>query len=478
MTENFRGRKGIIIGGGASGLMAAITAAEQGAAVTVIEHTARPGKKILSTGNGKCNLTNLYMDPSFYRSDEKGFWGTAIRNFPPKAAVAFFRNLGVLTMDRGGYVYPMSGQAQTVLDALLRGAKRAGVKIVTGCEVEKAGRKKEHFEVTTNLGTFTGDFLILACGSKAAKATGSDGSGYELAKQFGHRIIKPLPALVQLRCEGDLLPKASGVRVDALVSIQTADGKTAEKDRGELQITDYGISGIPVFQVSRYAAKLLDQKKKVLASLNFLPDLDETKVRYLLREQREVLSGETAEDFLSGIFNKKLASVLLKAAKIQTDKKAGLLTSEELERLGATIREFKIPVKETNSFEQAQICTGGVDTAEIEVETMQSKRVPGLYIVGELLDVDGICGGYNLQWAWSSGYVAGCHVAAGIVPGYLKNSRAAGKTMTFSGAEGNRTQGKQERKKHTYDPDQSAHTSRGPRGRGHKEKGGKASKSR
>lgn len=321
MAENFRGRKGIIIGGGASGLMAAITAAEQGAAVTVIEHTARPGKKILSTGNGKCNLTNLYMDPSLYRSDEKGFWGTAIRNFPPKAAVAFFRNLGVLTMDRGGYVYPMSGQAQTVLDALLRGAKRAGVKIVTGCEVEKAGRKKEHFEVTTNLGTFTGDFLILACGSKAAKATGSDGSGYELAKQFGHRIIKPLPALVQLRCEGDLLPKASGVRVDALVSIQTADGKTAAKDRGELQITDYGISGIPVFQVSRYAAKLLDQKKKVLASLNFLPDLDETKVRYLLREQREVLSGETAEDFLSGIFNKKLASVLLKAAKIQTDKK-------------------------------------------------------------------------------------------------------------------------------------------------------------
>ena len=154
------------------------------------------------------------------------------------------------------------------------------------------------------------------------------------------------------------------------------------------------------------------------------------------------------------------------------------MTSEELDRLGFMIREFEIPVKETNPFEQAQICTGGVDTAEIEAETMQSKRVPGLYIVGELLDVDGICGGYNLQWAWSSGYAAGCHAAAGIVPGYLKNSRAAGKTMTFSGAEGNRTQGKQERKKHTYDPDQSAHTSRGPRGRGHKEKGGKASKSR
>lgn len=252
MAENFRGRKGIIIGGGASGLMAAITAAEQGAAVTVIEHTARPGKKILSTGNGKCNLTNLYMDPSFYRSDEKGFWGTAIRNFPPKAAVAFFRNLGVLTMDRGGYVYPMSGQAQTVLDALLRGAKRAGVKIVTGCEVEKAGRKKEHFEVTTNLGTFTGDFLILACGSKAAKATGSDGSGYELAKQFGHRIIKPLPALVQLRCEGDLLPKASGVPGGC--PCEHPDGGWERRRKGPRGTADYrlrnlrhsGISGEPV----------------------------------------------------------------------------------------------------------------------------------------------------------------------------------------------------------------------------------------
>ncbi len=478
MAENFRGRKGIIIGGGASGLMAAITAAKQGASVTVLEHTARPGKKILSTGNGKCNLTNLYMDPSCYRSEQDGFEEMAVKNFPPSASVAFFRELGVLTMDRGGYVYPMSGQAQTVLDALLRGADRAGVRIVTECEVEKAERKNGRFAVQTNQGTFAGDFLILACGSKAAKGTGSDGSGYELAKLFGHRIIKPLPALVQLRCEGNLLPKASGVRAECLVSIKTEDGKTAAKDRGELQITDYGISGIPVFQVSRYAAKLLDRKKKVFASLNFLPDLNEAGVRDLLKEQRSYLSEESAETFLNGIFNKKLASVLLKAAKIQPEKKAGLLTKEELDRLVLMIREFVIPVKETNPFEQAQICTGGVDTSEIDEETMQSRRVPGLYIVGELLDVDGICGGYNLQWAWASGYAAGSHAASGIVPGYRKNDRGQEKRMTFSAAEGNRSQGKQERKKRTYDPDQSAHTSRGSRGRGHKEKGGKASKNR
>ena len=291
MAESFRGRKGIIIGGGASGLMAAITAAKQGADVTVLELTARPGKKILSTGNGKCNLTNLYMDPSCYRSDQSGFETAAIRNFPPSAATAFFRELGVLTMDRGGYIYPMSGQAQTVLDALLRGADRAGVRIITECEVRNAKRQKDRFSVETDRGIYTGDFLILACGSMAAKGTGSDGSGYALAKQFGHRIIKPLPALVQLKCEGNLLPKASGVRTDCLVEIRTGDGKTAAKDRGELQITDYGISGIPVFQVSRYAAKLLDRKQKVSAVLNFLPDLDEEEVQDLLKEQRSCLSG-------------------------------------------------------------------------------------------------------------------------------------------------------------------------------------------
>ncbi|MFR5245813.1 MAG: NAD(P)/FAD-dependent oxidoreductase [Clostridium sp.] len=224
------------------------------------------------------------------------------------------------------------------------------------------------------------------------------------------------------------------------MSIQTADGKTAAKTARHLRQT--GISGIPVFQVSRYAAKLLDQKKKVLASLNFLPDLDETKVRYLLREQREVLSGETAEDFLSGIFNKKLASVLLKAAKIQTDKKAGLLTSEELERLGATIREFKIPVKETNPFEQAQICTGGVDTAEIEAETMRRNVFRPLYS-RELLDVDGICGGYNLQWAWSSGYAADV-MRQQELPRHLKNSRAAENDDVFRcGETGPRETGKE-----------------------------------
>ncbi len=313
----------------------------------------------------------------------------------------------------------------------------------------------------------------------AAKGTGSDGSGYALAKQFGHRIIKPLPALVQLKCEGNLLPKS--VRSPDGLPCGDPDRRTErqrQKTAGELQITDYGISGIPVFQVSRYAAKLLDRKKKVSAVLNFLPDLDEEEVRDLLKEQRSCLSGETAETFLNGIFNKKLASVLLKAAKIRPERQAGLLTKEELDSLVSVIREFVIPVKETNPFEQAQICAGGVDTTEIEAETMQSKRVPGLYMVGELLDVDGICGGYNLQWAWSSGYAAGSHAAAGVVPGYRKTVRGQEKQVKFSGSEGNRARGRQERKKHTYDPDQSAHTSRGSRGRGDKEKGGKALKNR
>ena len=184
------------------------------------------------------------------------------------------------------------------------------------------------------------------------------------------------------------------------------------------------------------------------------------------------------EQYFNGLFHKKLAGALLKRIGISGTMPVHDLSEENLERLCRICKHFRTYIDKTNPFEQAQICAGGVDTSEIDPDTMESKLVKGLYFAGEILDVDGICGGYNLQWAWSSGYAAGCHAAAGIVPGYLKNSRAAGKTMTFSGAEGNRTQGKQERKKHTYDPDQSAHTSRGPRGRGHKEKGGKASKNR
>ncbi len=192
-------RKGIIIGGGASGLMAAITAAENGAKVTILEHMPRVGKKILSTGNGKCNMTNRFMEPSCYRSGDDGFPMAVIRQFPVEETLRFFRRLGILTTERNGYVYPASGQAQTVLDALREQCESLGVETVCECEIQEI-RRKQGFQIFTNQGTFDGEFLILATGSMAAKNTGSDGSGYALARSLGHKIKKPLPALVQLRC--------------------------------------------------------------------------------------------------------------------------------------------------------------------------------------------------------------------------------------------------------------------------------------
>ena len=404
--------EGIIIGGGAAGLMAAITAAENGAGVTILEHMPRVGKKILSTGNGKCNLTNLDMRPDCYRCGTADFPMTAIGRFSVADTVSFFRRLGVVVTDRNGYVYPASGQAQTVLDALREKAESLGIRIVTECRPETVERDGTGFCVRTSCGAFQGDFLILAAGSKAAPATGSDGSGYDLAASLGHKIVKPLPALVQLKCRGDFFRSIAGVRTEAEVSLYTA-GKHGElgdllaSDRGELQLTDYGISGIPVFQVSRYASEALDRKKRVLAVLDFFPSLKDEELFSLLKEQRMYLSDRKAEGFLNGIFHKKLAALFLKAAGILGEEMAGRLSDKKLLAAAELIKRTVVEVTAANSFDKAQVCMGGVRVKDVDPCTMESRLVPGLYFAGEILDVDGICGGYNLQWAWSSGYAAG-----------------------------------------------------------------------
>lgn len=406
-------REGMIIGGGASGLMAAITAAEYGASVTILEHAPRVGKKILSTGNGKCNLTNLHMTEDCFRCGEHGFPMDVIQKFPVEDTLRFFRRLGVLTTDRNGYVYPYSGQAQTVLDALRDKTESLGIRILCDCRILDIKKNKEgRFQVKTENGTVSGDFLIIAAGSMAAPATGSDGSGYELAKKLGHKVKKPLPALVQLKCSGEFFKSISGVRTEAKISLYTVGkhgdlGSFLAEDVGELQLTDYGISGIPVFQVSRYASEALDRKKQVAAVVDYLPSYEEEDVFRLLKDQRSYLSERTAEMFLNGLFHKKLAALFLKAVRIRPDFPAGRISDQKLAELCAVIKESVYEVTATNPYDKAQICMGGVDTREIDPETMESRLISGLYFAGEILDVDGICGGYNLQWAWSSGHVAG-----------------------------------------------------------------------
>ena len=395
-----------VIGGGASGMMAAITAASQGAHVILLEHKDRIGKKILSTGNGRCNFTNTHQEPLCYHSENPLFpWGI-IRQFDAQSAISFFLQLGVYSKNRGGYLYPNSDQASAVLDALRMEIARLNVDIRTGVEVRDIRPGRKGFTIYTGNGENRVDRVILCTGSKAAPATGSDGSGYDLAKRLGHRMIPVLPALVQLRCEGKFFKAISGVRVNGSVSIWS-DGECIAKDSGEIQLTDYGISGIPVFQVSRYASQLLYEKKEVMAVLDFMPDFTKEQTESFLSARAKTRPEKPAEMFLIGLFHKKLSDLWIKMSRIPREKKAGEMTGEEIRKLVQLIKDFQVRVTATNSFEQAQVCRGGIDTADVDETTLESRYVPGLYFAGEVLDVDGMCGGYNLQWAWASGYVAG-----------------------------------------------------------------------
>ena len=402
----------IIVGGGASGLMAAISAAREGAQVTIVEQRERLGKKILSTGNGRCNLTNKYMDVSCFRGDDTTIVSKILDNFGYQETISFFEVLGVILKDRQGYVYPISDQAGTILEVLCMEIEHLGVNIILEQSVKNISKTSRGFTVRTTDTTLLGDAVILATGGRAASVLGSDGSGYALAKTFGHKLSPVVPALVQLKGKGNFYKQISGVRTQAKVSLYVDRGYVCE-DTGELQLTNYGISGIPVFQISRYAAKALNEKKAVMAEVDFLPSMSDDAFEDFLHKRIELHGHRTAEDFLIGIFHKKLIGLLLTASRINTNQVMDAVTNEQINKLVSVSKHFRLEIEGTNDFEQAQVCAGGVRTSEVNPQTLESVYVDNLYLTGELLDIDGICGGYNLQWAWSTGYVAGRHAAKG-----------------------------------------------------------------
>ncbi len=393
----------LVIGGGPAGMTAAITAARAGARVCLVEHKDRVGSKILSTGNGKCNITNLVIAPECYRSDSGADYYDVISRFNPQWTIEYMKSLGIITKERNGYIYPRSEQASTVLDGLRGELVRLKVDVVTQAEVT---RITPSFTAVTSVGDFSADRLVLACGSKCAPKTGSDGSGYQLAKTFGHKIITPIPALVQIRCKEGFFKEVQGVRCEASVSVMSDNGKAA-CDRGELQLTDYGISGIPVFQVSRYIKRLLDAGKKPYVLIDFVPDMTASKLHDTISYIIDRAGGLELLGALNGIFNKKLAGLLIKEAGLKPSCKCSMAGTKELERLEKLIKAFKATPVDTNGFANAQVCAGGVDLKEINQQTMESRLVKKLYFAGEIVDVDGKCGGYNLQWAFASGHQAG-----------------------------------------------------------------------
>lgn len=428
--------KVVIIGGGASGLVAAITAARGGANVTILEHKDRVGKKILMTGNGKCNLTNRSnLQGKYYSTDEKSLnmIYEAFDRFGANDTIEFFESIGLYTKEkRDGGVYPMSEQAACVLDVLRSECEHLKVDIITDCDIQeiindkdkkliklvkyirdtnvqnekKNGKKNDNKKAKNKQGEIIGeekmklsaDSIVLATGGKAAAVAGSDGSGYVYAKKMGHSIVEPLPALVQLRCKGDYFKSISGVRAQAGLKLYV-DNQQVACEEGELQLTDYGISGIPVFQFSRIAARALYESKPCKVMIDFLPQLPQNP-------DLEKYSYKKVEEFLSGMVNKKIASLICRKNGISQLDTIGSIGVKNTVKCIDELRQYEVEVEETNSFDNAQVCCGGVPLSEVSND-FESLKCKNVYIVGELLDCDGICGGYNLQWAWTTGIIAG-----------------------------------------------------------------------
>lgn len=404
-------KKIAVIGGGAAGMMAAIAAARAGVEVTILEKNERIGKKLLSTGNGKCNFSNREFSTDCYHTTDKSGLEEIFMQFSVEDTVAFFERAGMLVKDRNGYLYPLSEQASTVLDILRLELVRNKIQIEASTKVTAIQKEKKSglFLVEANGEKKRFHSVIIACGGCAAPKTGSDGSGFDLAKNLGHHIISTVPALVQLRCREDFFKMVGGVRCEASLTLE-ADGRIQCTEQGELQFTDYGISGIPVFQLSRTAAYLVREKKVPCVYIDFFPGYSSDEYDALCEKRWANAEGMNLEDFLLGMANKKINMMLIKQAGLKQAEAVSQLSREKIKELFSSYRRLCVHVIDTNSYDNAQVTAGGVDRKEVSLQ-MESLYVPGLFFAGEVMDIDGRCGGYNLQWAWTSGYIAGKNAA-------------------------------------------------------------------
>lgn len=404
----------LVIGGGASGMMAAIEAARQGAKVMILEKKQRLGKKLLATGNGKCNYTNHFQDVSCYRSAQKDFAWSIVKKFGCEETIQWFDEIGILAKDRDGYVYPASGQAASVLRALEREIKCLKIEVhteewVEGIErhMQKNTQKEDGFYIYTNQTSYLARKVILSTGGKASSVHGSSGDGYLFAKKLGHHLITPVPALTSLVLDGKYMKAWSGVRLQGKVALYDEKNNMLCQDKGEIQLVAYGISGIPVFQLSRYAAMEQVQGRSTTLVLDSMPDYEESWIYEELLKRGKHNRAQSMGDLLDGMFPDKFAGVLLSQSHIAIKDTAQSVSEEKIQELVSVIKGMKLSVKCISDFDKAQVTAGGIATDEVNVNTMESALCEGLYLTGEILDVDGICGGYNLQWAWATGYLAG-----------------------------------------------------------------------
>lgn len=398
-----------IIGGGAAGLMAAAAAAESAdCRILLFDCNDRLGRKIYATGNGRCNLTNYEVTDACYNQPVLD----RIAVFESEALMSFYEERGVFLHDRGGYVYPRTDQAATIVDCLERSLRvRGNVEVHLSTLVTGIAREGEHYVVTAGEDAYSADRVILAAGSPAGVSNGNGRMGYILADALGHFVTRLAPALVPVQVEDPLLKVADGVRCKARVTA-VVDGERKAVDTGEVQITKTGFSGIPVFQVSRHLSLALAQGQQAEILVNFLPEFSDHDLEAEIRRRQQDASLVYVSDITAGLVHTKVGSYMARCLSLADEKKLCKIENRDeiIRQLLTRLRSCTYPVTGTAGYDKAQVTAGGIPLSEI-TETFESCMTPGLYLAGELLDVDGMCGGYNLTWAMCSGHIAGMHAA-------------------------------------------------------------------
>ena len=392
-----------IIGGGASGMAAALAAAEDpGNRVVLLERQARLGRKLQATGNGRCNLSNLHAGQEGYHGDTPGFSRFALTQFPPERTLEWFGALGLYAVaEESGRVYPYSDQANSVVDVLRFALEKPNIRLELGCEVEKIRKTAKGFRLEWADGALDCDRLIVACGGLAGTKLGGSMSGYKLLRSLGHRCTRLRPNLVQVKTAWGGVAALKGVRANCRAEI-LHEGALVRAGGGELQFTECGLSGPVMFELSR---DVCQERGSWVCRLDFLPDMPErTLLAALTRRTGTALP---ASELFTGILHNRLGRVLTQAAGIPLSAPISSLSEAQLVEAARLAKGLEAPLTEPLGMDSAQVTAGGIVTAEFNEETMESKLCPGLFACGEVLDVDGDCGGYNLQWAWSSGRLAG-----------------------------------------------------------------------
>jgi hypothetical protein len=396
-----------IIGAGASGMIAAITAVRNGADVTLFERNDRVGKKLLATGNGQCNLTNINCDQTHFHGEHPSFVNASFTQFSVHDTIAFFNALGALTItEPDGKVYPRTLQASTILDLLRFELEHSGVSVKTQTSVNDLHKGKSGFTLQTPSGSFYADAVIVTCGSKAAPHLGGNGSGIELLVNLGHTATATFPVLVPLKTDYPFNRHLKGTKVDASITV-FVNNREAARDHGELLFTDYGLSGPPIIQLSIAVNDALHQKKQVHCEVDLFPDMQREQLTAHLQKIFASKSTQPLETALIGFINKRLISSILTDSGFSDHRiGASRLCTDNISSIVSTVKAWRFTLCGSLSWNDAHVSAGGIRTYEFDAATLESKKVKGLYAAGEVLDITGDCGGFNLQWAWSSGYVA------------------------------------------------------------------------